>query len=490
MKGILSEQKKRRTCGVSIDAPIIRPERRVKGEGRCTPVLYQMASNWWQLAVVLCVGFLASSAGIAAICGDVVDANTDDARHSGPDGGHPVRLVSGYRGRPFNDAEYRAKQRMEADRPALPYQAYMEGMTVWNGTATNNDSGWITGGESGAIASLDEPATNGERAIHFHATASNYRQVAMGWQWADAKESGTSVRPFGAVSFSLKVTGAKKMQELFFGVNGDDSTPISIRPYQPSFLDGSWHRVTIPLQDIPWTSASTNTGIWGFVLSTFVWDAADFDVYVENICLDREATPKGSPPARQAASRVDPIHGQSIPGRLECAFYDLGGESVAYHDTTPINILSAVLNQRAIHQRPHATAYHWNFRKDEGVDISFVKDFADLNHTNLVDPPVNQLYIGGTEDGEWCKYTVDVKSGGTYKIIAAYGNIAGMKPLRFSVDGKLAVECPCPVVTGGMHKWTREEIGQITFPEAGVHVLTLHYERGYNLGYFDFEEVK
>ncbi len=417
-------------------------------------------------------------------------ADWSNAHHYRSACGYPVRLIRDYRGKPFNDAAYRAEQQAKADRPALPFGAFTEGLVVWNGTTLTNGSGWIHGAELGASVSLDEPDADGKRAIHFHASSPNYRQIALGWQWAAEKESGVNPRPFGAVSFSLKITGSKKMEELFFEVNADDSAPVSIRPFQPSFLDGSWHRVTIPLSDIRWNPASTNREIRGFTLSTFVWDAADFDIFVGNISFEREATPTRSSPTHSATGQVGLVRGQPIPGRLECAFYDLGGESVAYHDTTPINILGAVLNQRPIHQRPHATAYHWDFRKDEGVDVSFVKDFADLNHTNLVDPPINQLYIGGTEDGEWCKYTIDVKNAGTYKIMAAYGNIAGMKPLRFSVDGKMAVECPCPVVTGGMHKWTREEIGRITFPEAGVRVLTLHYERGYNLGYFDFEEVK
>src|SRR5437660_166050 len=60
---------------------------------------------------------------------------------------------------------------------------------------------------------------------------------------------------------------------------------------------------------------------------------------------------------------------QTIPGKVECAFYDLGGEGVAYHDTDAINNGSGELNQQTNHQRPHATSYFWNFRKDEGVDI-------------------------------------------------------------------------------------------------------------------------
>ncbi len=395
-----------------------------------------------------------------------------------------------YRGKPFDDAAYRASQRAEAERPALPFRAFTEGRMVWNGITSTNGAGSVTGGESGASVSVEQPDAEGKRTIHFRAAVPGYRAAAFGWDWAGPQEEGVDLRPYGAISFSLRVTGARKAQELFFRMNKDSTAPVSVRPYQPSFLDGGWHRVTIPLRAIHWSPTVANRVARGFTLETFVWSAADFDVFVGDVRLDREAAPNLDAAPSPTAGGEAPIRGQLIPGRVECAFYDLGGEGVAYHDTTAINILSAVLNQQPMHQRPHATPYHWSFRREEGVDISFAKDFADLNHPNNPDPPVNQLYIGGTEDGEWCNYTVEVRSPGAYRIIAAYGNIAGMKPLRFSVDGKPAAECACPVVTGSMHTWTRQEIGRITFPEAGVHLLTLHYERGYNLGYFDFEAVK
>ena len=68
----------------------------------------------------------------------------------------------------------------------------------------------------------------------------------------------------------------------------------------------------------------------------------------------------------------------------------------------------------------------------QGVDLSYVKDFADLNHKkNLVAPDENQLYVGWAKDGEWCNYTVDVKTAGTYKISALYGN--GANTIKFSI---------------------------------------------------------
>ena len=176
---------------------------------------------------------------------------------------------------------------------------------------------------------------------------------------------------------------------------------------------------------------------------------------------------------------------QRIPGRVECAYYDLGGEGVAYHDTDATNHGSGELNLKPEHQRPHANPYVWSFRAGEGLDISYTKDFADFNHTNFVAPVTNQLYIGWTDDGEWCNYTVNVKKLGKYIITALYSNEP--KTINFSVDNKPASECKLPMATGSWHIWNKAEIGTITFTEAGLHLLTLHYNAGNNFAYFDFE---
>ena len=53
---------------------------------------------------------------------------------------------------------------------------------------------------------------------------------------------------------------------------------------------------------------------------------------------------------------------QLIPGRVELALYDLGGEGVAYHDTTPENEGSK-LNHTEGHWRPGTPAYIVFFRE-------------------------------------------------------------------------------------------------------------------------------
>jgi len=177
----------------------------------------------------------------------------------------------------------------------------------------------------------------------------------------------------------------------------------------------------------------------------------------------------------------------AIPGLVQAALYDLGGEGVAYHDTTKTNEGSAGLNTQPEHQRPHASAYLWGFRGDEAVDISYVKDIADLNHPNLVDPPINQPYLGWTDDGEWTNYTVDVKTPGRYRIKAMYSNQANT--VSFDVNGKKAAECRLPVATEDWHHWNLAEIGTIEFPAAGVQLLTFHYGKGNNFAWFEFEPV-
>ncbi len=177
-----------------------------------------------------------------------------------------------------------------------------------------------------------------------------------------------------------------------------------------------------------------------------------------------------------------------IPGIVQCALYDLGGEGVAYHDTDPVNNGSGKLNLEPKHQRAHAGEYLWHFRKDEGVDLSFVKDFADLNHTNLVTPHINQLYIGWTADGEWVNYTVNVARPGTYRLKALYSFQTNI--VTFDLNGKTAATCRLPVPTLNYHQWNYAEIGTIKFSDPGLQLLTFHYGKGNNFAYFVFEPVE
>jgi len=178
---------------------------------------------------------------------------------------------------------------------------------------------------------------------------------------------------------------------------------------------------------------------------------------------------------------------QPIPGRVQLAYYDLGGEGVAYHDNTPENEgakLNHEVHDYGSHKRPGISAYTAFFRENEGVDISYTKDWADFNHPNKVDPAVNQLYIGWESDGEWTNYTVDVKAPGKYKIITIYGNKDNRSSLW--LNDKEAAQLKLPEDTGNWHYWTQATVGEILFPTAGLNLLTLKYNAGSNLAFLDF----
>ncbi len=177
----------------------------------------------------------------------------------------------------------------------------------------------------------------------------------------------------------------------------------------------------------------------------------------------------------------------AIPGFVQCALFDRGGEGVAYHDSDPVNHGSGELNQETGHQRQHASPYLWNFRKDEGVDLSYVKDWADLNHPNPVSPPINQLYIGWATNDEWCNYTVDVKAPGTYRIKALYSYQTNT--VSFDLNHQPAAICRINQATPGWHHWNFDEIGTIDFPQTGHQLLTFHYTWGNNFAWFEFEKL-
>jgi hypothetical protein len=118
---------------------------------------------------------------------------------------------------------------------------------------------------------------------------------------------------------------------------------------------------------------------------------------------------------------------QTIPGKIELEFYDFGGEGVAYHDIDSINSGSGRLN-------PADGSYLNEFRLTEGVDISYTKSKGiDDSPYNIMNPNMNQLYVGWTEPGEWLKYSISVKSSGRYQVGLMYTSY-GYGQISLSID--------------------------------------------------------
>ncbi|PIF29773.1 carbohydrate binding protein with CBM6 domain [Flavobacterium sp. 9] len=194
--------------------------------------------------------------------------------------------------------------------------------------------------------------------------------------------------------------------------------------------------------------------------------------------------------AQTSAEKSKPMKLQQIPGKIECEFYDFGGEGIAYHDTDEINNGSGKLNP--VNGNPLN-----EFRIKEAVDISYTKtDSIDDTPYTKVPIKMKQLYVGWTQPTEWINYTVQIKKSGTYKIGVLY--IAnGHGAISIAVNGNEATgnmkiesthDDKDPVAWRQWHHWnSSENIGTIKL-EKGTQLLTLHIvENGnMNLDYLTF----
>ena len=204
---------------------------------------------------------------------------------------------------------------------------------------------------------------------------------------------------------------------------------------------------------------------------------------------------KGTPYRDSHYRRDDHGGAQSIPGRVQCAYYDLGGEGVAYHDSTEKNEGSGGLN-------PADGSYLNEFRMHEGVDTSYTKfhDAIDNNPYNIVTPEENQFYVGWTQPGEWFNITVDVAHAGSYSADLLYTSNRGGS-ISIDVNGisatrPLAIQSTFnaadPIAWRQWHHWNiMKNMARVKL-KAGRNVLTVHIltEGNMNLAYFQFKEAQ
>ena len=184
---------------------------------------------------------------------------------------------------------------------------------------------------------------------------------------------------------------------------------------------------------------------------------------------------------------------QPIPGRVLCAYYDFGGEGVAYHDKDAVNHGSGGLN-------PANGEYLNEFRMHEGVDTSYTKfkrqTPIDDNPYNSVTPPTNQLYVGWTEAGEWFNLTVNVKRAGRYAVDLLYTSNRGGtisldrngKPLTPPITIISTKNDQEPVAWRQWHHWNLlRDAAEVDLPK-GISVFTVHVltQGNMNLAFFDF----
>jgi hypothetical protein len=221
-----------------------------------------------------------------------------------------------------------------------------------------------------------------------------------------------------------------------------------------------------------------------------VWSAALIFMALTSVVLHADEPPNRSKSTPYQDKQI--INSpQKIPGRVLCAYYDLGGEGIAYHDDDTKNNGSGALN-------PADGSYLNEFRMNEGVDTSYTKyhDDIDKNPYNIVQPPDGLLYVGWTSPGEWFNITIDVGEAGTYRVDLLYtsnrGGTIGLdlngKPLVGPLKITSTNSPEDPIAWRQWHHWNvMKKLTEVDLPQ-GVSVLTVHIisEGNMNLAALDF----
>jgi acid phosphatase len=150
----------------------------------------------------------------------------------------------------------------------------------------------------------------------------------------------------------------------------------------------------------------------------------------------------GAPPS----SGLSPYSGTpaSVPGTIQAANFDNGGEGVAYHDTTPGNTGGA-------------------YRQTD-VDIQSSSEGG--------------LNIGWTAPGEWLNYTVNVSAAASYTVQLRVASLGGAT-LHVGFNGPSSgvwqsVSIPD---SGGWQSWTTVNVPVSL--RAGVQQLTILFDTGW-----------
>ncbi|MGD0561083.1 MAG: carbohydrate-binding protein, partial [Streptosporangiaceae bacterium] len=150
-----------------------------------------------------------------------------------------------------------------------------------------------------------------------------------------------------------------------------------------------------------------------------------------------------------------------VPGTVQAANYDTGGQDVAYNVTS--------VNGSA------------NGYRSDGVDL---EDTADTQDTSAAGGAYD---MGWTTAGQWFNYTVDVATAGTYtvsfRVASPYGITDALHIVNSSgtnLTGAVAVPD-----AGGYETWTTVT-ATVTLP-AGEQTLTVDQDsNGWNFHYMTF----
>jgi endoglucanase len=157
----------------------------------------------------------------------------------------------------------------------------------------------------------------------------------------------------------------------------------------------------------------------------------------------------------------------ALPGRVFATEYDLGQNGYAYLDKDIANYDGTKFTK-------------WNkggMMRNDGVDIESCNDTM-----------INGFQVGFIEDGEWLRYTVEVKTKTSFDVAVRYAsNIAGGKLYLEDENGRISETITIPS-SGGYDKWKTVVLKNVILKQ-GTNKVKVRFEIGnFNLNFLEFKK--
>jgi hypothetical protein len=143
-----------------------------------------------------------------------------------------------------------------------------------------------------------EGGIDGSAAVKLHGEGPDW--LGGGWNlfgWYP-ENAGYDMTPYKTLSFQIRVDSKSKDQApepgsvgVFLGCSGNkhDSATVLIERYAKGFLDGKWHKVTIPIaMFLKGAGAKFDArSFWELRITTWSATPRHFDIFLDDIALEK-----------------------------------------------------------------------------------------------------------------------------------------------------------------------------------------------------------
>ena len=238
-------------------------------------------------------------------------------------------------------------------------------------------------------------------------------------------------------------------------VNRIAMTGLSLNPRSVELTPGA--KIAVVAVRIP---ENANDG------GAFLWTTANIDVATVNSVGDIAGISEGettvscssgpfTETVRVSVAFTRPFKGPHIlsseaPCVLPMVHFDLGGEGYAFHDADTGN------------------SGNLPYRADNGDAASGAVDMENAANPN----------IGWTSDGEWLQYTVEVRTGGAYRVEVEQASPNSNGTFRIEVDGVDQTGVVAASNTGGWSAFGWDAVPTLLTLTGGTHKIKYYFVHG------------